>query len=430
MFKQFLVEITNLNDPMIYDNGLIMAIIAINMTVIGLTSLADKKCVIGVDYGTYLITKYKLLGIRMYYWLIIFAVINISSLFIMFSDLPIVRLVNFIVLILTLIFAIFYFFGFIIIENKRVKEQIYMSELLGLYCDDNNTEHLEIDKKVKMNPGNRTNNKLSTDVINYFNIFNGDNQKIFAEVFGPESLIYSKKKRIVKFRKKVFKIDGYKYRESQLNAKVKDISFEYFQLFRYSEMQDKWTIDILRTMNGDPDKYTEYDIIRLYNLTRVIVQIAIFGFAESLYKYKFIFYLKHFIFRTTDNTKNEGSKEEIEHIVEIESLMIKFLGKFFSKALAINKDNELISSIQEFFNEILFDGKYKGYLKEQEILLIFSKVAVELESKELKNIINISINSEKFSKTKINIEKIKKQLQSQIDKKVNKKEIDIFDLSS
>ena len=104
-----------LNIPMIYDNSLVMAIIAINMTIIGLTSLADQKCVIGIDYGKFLVTKFKLGGIRMYYWLFGFALINVGSLFLMFLENPIIRIVNFIFLIVSLAFAIFYFFGFIII---------------------------------------------------------------------------------------------------------------------------------------------------------------------------------------------------------------------------------------------------------------------------------------------------------------------------
>ncbi|MFJ8246318.1 hypothetical protein [Peribacillus asahii] len=38
-----------------YDSSLIMAMIAINMTIIGLTSLAEFKKVIGIDYGSFLI---------------------------------------------------------------------------------------------------------------------------------------------------------------------------------------------------------------------------------------------------------------------------------------------------------------------------------------------------------------------------------------
>ncbi|MGO1528537.1 MAG: hypothetical protein ACTHWU_07420, partial [Senegalia sp. (in: firmicutes)] len=54
--------------------------IAINMTVIGLTSLAESKTIIGIDYGKFLVKKYKVFGIiRMYYLLIIFAIIKLRQ---------------------------------------------------------------------------------------------------------------------------------------------------------------------------------------------------------------------------------------------------------------------------------------------------------------------------------------------------------------
>ena len=108
MINELIKEILKINNPMVMDNGIVMAIIAINMTVIGLTSLADTKSVIGVDYGKFLVTKYKLLGIRMYYWLISFALINIFTLFIMFTQKPVVRIISFFFILLSLVFAIFY----------------------------------------------------------------------------------------------------------------------------------------------------------------------------------------------------------------------------------------------------------------------------------------------------------------------------------
>ncbi|MFC4386591.1 hypothetical protein ACFOZ1_02080 [Gracilibacillus marinus] len=52
----------------ITDPNIMYTIIAINMTIIGLTSLADMKSIIGIDYGRFLLTKYKLFGmIRIYY---------------------------------------------------------------------------------------------------------------------------------------------------------------------------------------------------------------------------------------------------------------------------------------------------------------------------------------------------------------------------
>jgi hypothetical protein len=409
--------------PIIYDNGLIMAIIAINMTIIGLTSLADQKCVIGVDYGRFLITKFKLVGLRMYYWLIIFALINIVSLFLMFVEIPLVRFVNFIFLIISLVFAIYYFFSFIIVENKWVQEQIYMTELLGLYYDDSNTSHLEIDKLVHMNPGNRTNNKISTNVINYFNVFNGDTQKVFNNVFGPESLIYSDKPKVVKFRKNLFGIKRYNYRVSSGDSKVKEISFEFFQLFRFSEMQDKWAIDILRIINGDPNTYKSYDIFRLYNLARLIVQIRIFGCSENLFKYKFVYYIKEFIFKTVEKPKYDSpSNIDINHVKEVERYMLKSLVSYVADTINIYSELQFINCVQEFLNEIILQGKYKGYLSVQETVETFVYVSISLSCKKLQDIIDISLSLYFEQETKvtcIDIEKLKDYANDLLNRKNN-----------
>lgn len=67
-----------------------------------------------------------------------------------------IRLINFIILIFSVIFAIVYFFRFILIENKNVVKQIYIYEMLGMYYNDNKTKHFYIDIIIKMNSGNRT----------------------------------------------------------------------------------------------------------------------------------------------------------------------------------------------------------------------------------------------------------------------------------
>ena len=61
-------------DNLITDGAIWLALITINMTIIGLTSLAETKRVIGVDYGKFLIRKYGVGGcVRIYYLLVVFA---------------------------------------------------------------------------------------------------------------------------------------------------------------------------------------------------------------------------------------------------------------------------------------------------------------------------------------------------------------------
>ena len=110
MIKYFF---TIINAPEVW-----LSIIAINMTVIGLTSLAEKKSIIGVDYTRFLFTKYKLFWkIRILYLLVAFAIINAMSLFIMTvsSHYFILKAIVFSMLLLSLVFIIYYFFSFILI---------------------------------------------------------------------------------------------------------------------------------------------------------------------------------------------------------------------------------------------------------------------------------------------------------------------------
>jgi hypothetical protein len=58
-----------------------LGIVALNMTVIGLTSLAEKRLVIGVEYGKYLIDKFRLYNVvRLYHLMVVFAIVNALSL--------------------------------------------------------------------------------------------------------------------------------------------------------------------------------------------------------------------------------------------------------------------------------------------------------------------------------------------------------------
>lgn len=402
------------NAPIIFDNGLILAIIAINMTVIGLTSLADKKTVIGVDYGEFLIKKFKFMKIRMYYWLILFALINVISLFTMFINEPLIRIINFILLIFSLIFAIVYFFRFILIENKGVVKQVYLRELLGLYCDSSDIEHFYVDNMVNMNPGTRTLRKLSTNIINYFNDYNGNTQRVFIEVFGPDSLIYSNEKSVCKFRKKYFNTEAYRYRVSPINKSVKEISFEFFQLFRFVEHQDRWALDILLVLNGDPNKYTEYDIYRLYNFARLTAQIRTFGISENLFKYKFLFHYRNYWYSTVNKEKgNKPNKSEIiEHIKIIEKEILYSLFVFISKTINIYTDKEFINVTDTILKEITLEDKYKGFLSLHEILTNISEVSIKMNCLDLQQIIEKHISEYQANynekKEKINIEELRR----------------------
>lgn len=276
-------------EGVIFDTGLIISIIAINMTVIGLTSLADMKKVIGIDYGKFLLRKYKIFGfIRVYYLLILFGVINVLSLFLIFVPYPLFRFIHFLILLVSLFFAIYYFFAYIIVESNRVKKQIYELEVLGLYYSSDEVSTFEADIKTGVCNGSRTTKKMSGNIIDYFNLYNSDTHEAFVELFGLGSLLYKYDKRINKKRKRIANKSPYAYRQSINNCS--DISHEFFQLYRYTENQDKWILTILDLFDNS-DRYKKIDYIRLCNFTRVIEQINVYGFTQNLFTYKFLEHL-------------------------------------------------------------------------------------------------------------------------------------------
>lgn len=300
-------------EAIIYDTSLIFAIIAINMTVIGLTSLADMKSVVGIEYANFLLRKYKILGfIRIYHLLILFGVINVMALFLMLVPNYYFRLIYFWCLIVSLVFAIYYFFAYIIIESNKVKKQVYEQEILGYYFNSNEKTAYQPDIFTKVIEGSRTTKKMSGNFIEYFNTYTADSNEAFSDLFGPKSLIYDYSKRLIKKRSQNFQISSpYIYRYSILGTV--EISHEFFQMYRYSNIQDKWLLTILDIFD-DVNAQSKFDYIRLTNFTRVVGQINTFGTSANLYKNKFlehlfIYYKKAFYWRMSNiwpsDTKNE-----------------------------------------------------------------------------------------------------------------------------
>lgn len=273
------------------DSNILLTMISINMTIIGLTSLAERKTIIGVDYGKYLINHFKLFRIvPMYVLLIAFAVVNVLALFTLYlTDLDL-RLTIFIGLTICLSFAIYYFFGFIIRENRSVKAQIIENEFIGLYYADDTPPGAECDRIVGMNNGFRTTKRVSTDVVAYFNHFNNDTQQAFAECFGPQSFIYRRNYRI---KRRYWELTRHRPYDYSGTDGLMHISWEFFQLYRWSELQEKWIMEILVLFN---DRYAKNSPeMRLNNLLRVLFHINVFGRTENMFGYRVMDYISSYV---------------------------------------------------------------------------------------------------------------------------------------
>lgn len=380
--RGILLEFIN-GQKVIYDSSLIMAIIAINMTIIGLTSLAEFKRVIGIDYGNFLIKKFRLLfGVKIYHLLVIFAVVNVSSLFFMFIDNGIFRLSNFLLLVLSLIFAIYYFFSFIIVENNSVRKQIYQAELEGLYYDSDNTNHQEADKLTEMSSGSSRHKKVSSNLIEFFNTYNYDTQVAFRDVFGPDSILYDHTKKRFSRYKKQYNLKPYDYRKESEN--LADISYEFFQFFRYSDLQDKWAIEMLRLMDGDRQHIQRFSKLRLYNFARLLTQINLFVRSGNIYKYKFLEYLKRYYYQAVkvDDKKTLSHSEKVK---EVEMYTYRQLLILIFRNIE-TKDELYYQYGQNWIIELVKDDSYKGLLSKHDFISILLDKALEIANEEIEQV--------------------------------------------
>ncbi|MER2190048.1 MAG: hypothetical protein ABS951_03735 [Solibacillus sp.] len=370
------LDIINMQ-KIIYDSSLNMAIIAINMTIIGLTSLADFKKVIGVDYGTFLMKKYKLVcRFTVYHVLILFAVVNVSSLFLMFVDNYTFRIINFILLILSLIFAIYYFFTFIIVDNKSVRKQIYQMELEGSYIHSNNEKHHDADELTRMNSGSSCPKKISSNLVEFFNTYNDETQKTFQEIFGPTSLLYDDSKKRQKRYQKMHGAKPYIYRKEA--SSIADISFEFLQFLRTNQIADKWALEILRLMDGKNSDH--YEILRLYNFTRLMAQINLFISTGAIYQYKFLQHLEPFYYKAVQFDGDDAMKV---HVLEVEEYAFRqLLQLMYSKNDC--KDLLFYQFAEEWLLQMIRTDTYKGLLSKDKMISIMLKKVHKYDTPEYK----------------------------------------------
>ncbi|GAD79486.1 hypothetical protein [Vibrio ezurae] len=342
---------------LVTDGSVWLAIIAINMTIIGLTSLAESKSVIGIDYGQYLIKSYKVLfNVKIYHLLVIFALINIFSLFSMFTTIYSVRVINLVILILSLAFAIYYFFAYILIKNPRVNNQIYMDELLGIYYDSNDKTNFEADIITEMSNGWRTDKRISSNLISYFDKYNAESREVFGEIFGPKSIIYTKNKTIRKYWSKNYNLNAFNYHSSQGGV---HISHEFFQLYRYSELQEKWLLEILSIFNKEYS--ANFKESRIDNIIRILAHINRFGRCDNLYGYKFLEYLSAYVYDALEVQSSSDKKDIIKNRKAKEAFLINELFQYIINTLETRNDPLFYNASVEICKRLIVNSKYNNY---------------------------------------------------------------------
>lgn len=335
-----------------------LGIVALNMTVIGLTSLAEKRLVIGVEYGKYLIDKYRIRNtIRLYHLIVAFAIINALSLVFMWWDaFPILQIIIFSLLILSTWGMIYYFLEYIFRVNKKVEGEIYKNEILGMYINSPKPCNFEADRIVGIKPGDRTAKKITSNVQSYFNEFNDETIHAFSDLFGPTSFIYRHDDNILAYWKKlnVGEPHDYTVYDEKGNATgVNHISWEFFQMYRFSELQDKWLLEILNLFNKS---YADaYPLLRLFNVARVLGQINKVGFVERLYHYKFLDYLTPFIIEALETANNESAQRH-----DAENYMFRQLAYYIFTSLSYKREHNFYDSAKKTLTSLLDMQEFRG----------------------------------------------------------------------
>ena len=351
-----------------------VALIGLNVTVIGLTSLAEKRNVVGIDYGKYLIDEYKLWGVfRIYHILIGVAFINALSLVVMLHGMsPVVDLIVFVLLIVSSWFVLLYLFSYVMRVHPRVKREIYRRQVLGLYIKADVECNFKGDRIVGMPKGDRTPKKISSNIQSFFNLYNEDTVVAFAELFGPNSPVYARDPQSMRVWKKLGYGEPHEYNEDKSQKMpVQHISWEFFQMFRRSDIQDRWLLEILNLFNGE---YADaYPRLRLYNVARVLGQINRVGFSDGLWKYKFVDYLMPYIVKALDTSGDNmaGNKER----EEVERYLHEQLAQYFQFVLKNYRTPTFEESVAKAFRLLLDVEFFRGVIPIEERIKIYGNGA-------------------------------------------------------
>lgn len=350
-----------------------ITLIALCVTLVGLSSLAEKRTVIGVEYGKYLMDKYKVFGVvRIYYLLVIVALINALSLIVMLQTerFPLFSTIVFYLLILSTWFVLYFLFAYILRVHPTVKREIYRKQFLGLYIASDKVCDFEGDRIIGMPSGDRTPKKISSNTQSFFDHYNEDTISAFHEIFGPTSPIYSSSSII----KKEWAQLGYGYphdyrvhRKDNSVTSVVHISWEFFQMFRFSAIQHKWLLEILNVYNGSyADKYPR---LRLYNLAVVFGQINRVGFDEGLYSYKFLDYMMPFIEQALDTKDDEYPIERIP----VERYFHEQLGFYIQNTMLQYPASTFSESARKVLKKLVSVEKFRGVISVEKRLEYYRK---------------------------------------------------------
>lgn len=422
---------------LIFDTQILVALIAINLTLIALTSLAESKKVIGIEYGKYLVNEYTfftpswlpMISIRLKQLLFLFMVLNGVALAVLYLTQNSIALkIVSTSLVFCLLALLFYFFSYILTVNKNVKKQIYWSTLSCMYTSINEIDlesgtkrgHSFFDTKLDICDGSPTKRKVHASVFKYFDEDSPFVEESFNEIFSWKSFIYNSQDRrkimhfIEGYNNKVFdendKIikvqvnNNYKYRRCEKNY---DISHEFFQMFRYIERQDKWAIHMYELATGKNKNFISFS-----NIVRILCNTSLFGNSNGVRSYKYsVFIIEEYLkntkcknvleeyIRSKNNVLDPSGKEDYNPKMDFIGIEEIFMDNYFEVILAgIAHSIEIKNyhSITEFNECVKKALEGNTFLTREKKIKIFKNDFVKISA--LENNVTMAVLSEDIKK--------------------------------
>lgn len=425
-----------------FDNSILISIIAINLTLIGLTSLAETKKVMGIDYGRFLINEYVFflpfrITVKLKYWLGFFIMVNgmaVVSLF--FTKYMIVVIFLSFILSFCLVTLLAYFFFFIIQVNPNIRKQIYIKTFSVMYTSLNprNKEgvkrpHSYFDSKLDISDGSPTKKRIVSSVYKYFDEDSHEVQKVFEDVFSINSVIYKPEgknnRRAINYFVKKYNQNETKRKDEishsmivsneEINNPYRyrlidgcyDISHEFFQMMRNTLLQGRWCTSMFYLSK----KEGTYNFITYSNIVRITCNLGLYGKSDDINAYKFIqFIMREYINSVTSEAiENEiyekrqdnvldphGIKKNCKNI-DYKAIERDFLINFYNlslKSILKYSEDNLLMPIKEVKSCIETMIKNHSKLNTEEKLKLFNNVLEDMSksSKNLSKLVDANVN--------------------------------------
>ena len=170
---------------------------------------------------------------------------------------------------------------------------------------------------------------------------------------------------------------------SKLPNAIRGIKF--FQLYRWSELQEKWILEILVLFN---DKYAAHSpTMKLNNLVRVFFHINTFGKTDNMFGYRVMDYL----FKYIKDTYMHECEESDERLKKEAALMRYFCNYIYTCISTYYSEQSYKLAVNQF-KELIGMCGIKGHINRDSMISIMLAESARHSSVEVERLATATFN--------------------------------------